>query len=211
MQDNKAEKEFLYTLRRETARSHEHLEATPLSESIVSASADISVVKQFLLASFDCYYPLEALIRKKLGEKLLAGYWRYEMQSPLLAKDLDLLQATCETKDSVHQIDTDDCGFYVGGLYVLSGAQLGKQVIAKKLEGSSPDFVKNSTYFSGTAKEDHKESNWCNYRSGLNQLAIDYSFTEQAVRGAKYFFEVFLNRWTQYPPATTLLRQQPVF
>lgn len=144
---------------------------------------------QFLQANLDCYRTLEPAIARVLGEEQLLNRWQYQQVGEALDIDLRRLKPRNLRSISVEHQHRHERAYYVGGLYVLVGAQFGTRVIARHMREQALAFAERSAYLNLQGR------GWTGFNSGLQQEEISSDFVELAKQGAEEYFSAFLKRW----------------
>lgn len=147
---------------------------------------------QFLQANLDCYCTLEPAIARVLGEEQLPGLWQYQRVAEILQDDLRQLKSPCLQSVSIEHQHRNERAYYVGGLYVLVGAQFGTRVIARHLGEQGLAFANQSAYLNLQGR------GWIGFNSGLQYEDVGDNFIQVAKQGAEEYFSTFLQRWKFY-------------
>ncbi|NTU86044.1 MAG: biliverdin-producing heme oxygenase [Chloroflexales bacterium] len=124
-------------LREETRPYHDRLERSPLTRSLVSEALSPHIYQTTLVVNYGFYAPLEARLLMAADWAALGFDLEARLKTPLLEADLthfgldgELLRAlpSCTGLPRL-----PDLSAALGSLYVLEGATLGGQLIARQL------------------------------------------------------------------------------
>ena len=189
---------ILQRLRSETASHHAAIESQmPLLDPELSRQTYIHLLQRF----WGYYSPLEQRLRSQSFEGRYL--WSDREKTPRLISDLLALGATttglarCENLPCL-----DSTAKILGCLYVIEGASLGGQIIAKHLDanlGLTPET--GASFFSGYGVSTGPY--WLAFRTFLSEFAASLNQDDQIVVSANATFQT-LGDWLSQDQATLL-------
>jgi len=189
---------ILQRLRSETASHHAAIESQmPLLDPELSRETYIHLLQRF----WGYYSPLEQRLRSQSFEEHYL--WSDREKTPRLISDLLALGATttglarCENLPCL-----DSTAKILGCLYVIEGASLGGQIIAKHLDanlGLTPET--GASFFSGYGV--NTGPYWLAFRTFLSEFAASLNQDDQIVVSANATFQT-LGDWLSQDQATLL-------
>jgi len=189
---------ILQRLRSETASHHAAIESQmPLLDPELSRQTYIHLLQRF----WGYYSPLEQRLRSQSFEGRYL--WSDREKTPRLVLDLLALGATttglarCENLPCL-----DSTAEILGCLYVIEGASLGGQIIAKHLDanlGLTPET--GASFFSGYGV--NTGPYWLAFRTFLSEFAASLNQDDQIVISANATFQT-LGDWLSQDQHTSL-------
>jgi len=189
---------ILQRLRSETASHHAAIESQmPLLDPELSRQTYIHLLQRF----WGYYSPLEQRLRSQSFEGRYL--WSDREKTPRLISDLLALGATttglarCENLPCL-----DSTAEILGCLYVIEGASLGGQIIAKHLDanlGLTPET--GASFFSGYGV--NTGPYWLAFRTFLSEFAASLNQDDQIVVSANATFQT-LGDWLSQDQPTSL-------
>lgn len=204
---------ILHRLKDETRASHAALECQmPLLDADLRA-ADY---KQMVQKLYTYHKPLEALLLASPGFAKIGVDYSGREKTPRLARDLMAIGVSARDVEQMHQCESlpplADPSHIFGCLYVLEGATLGGQIVARHLQASlglTPET--GASYFSGYGAQTGPQ--WKTFCALLTAHAEHLDDTTDILAGAHATYET-LSAWmratdsaTATPPFTRLSAQ----
>lgn len=173
------------TLRKATAGQHAAVEALPLMAGLMSARVDMPMYRQVLLRQWQVHAGWEQACGHWL--RSLAPHWHYRPRAPALQADLRALGGQDATPVPVAPVPVDADHAW-GMLYVVEGAALGGQLIARHVQAHCPGLADALSHFRGAALPG---AGWRDFRLALEQALPDTAARQAAVAGARAMFRHF--------------------
>jgi heme oxygenase len=158
----------------------------------MASNVRTETLAHFLQASFDCYSVLESAIARAFAEENLLTRLEYQPQAATLEEDLRLLDDLDLQSMPVKHQSRHERAYYVGGLYVLIGAQFGKRVIARHVDEQGLAFAEHSKFLNGPG------NGWSGLFSALRRETMSAEFFELSMEGAEDYFCAFLGLWQSF-------------
>jgi heme oxygenase (biliverdin-IX-beta and delta-forming) len=197
---------ILEQLKAATRPHHEAMERDPLSRSLLAPAISRADYLQVLQVYLGFYAPLEAVLFSRPEWAQLGFATERRHKTPLLLRDLRALGAsTTSATDVPHCTDLPpitSLGAALGCMYVLEGATLGGQLIARHLGatlGLTPE--RGSAFFNSYGAE--LGPRWKEFRALLEAQAATPAAREQSIATASATFSA-MQRWFSlgYRPST---------
>ncbi|MDQ1091284.1 heme oxygenase [Xanthomonas sacchari] len=172
-------------LREATAHQHQAVEDLPALRALMGAALSLPAYVQALRlhhAALAGWERREAAWLRDCGDV----HWHYQPRAPLLAQDLQALQASPPALQPVPPAPADAHRW--GMLYVVEGSRLGGRVIARQLRQTLPAVAPALSYFElGHADP----AAWRHFQQRLERALPTAPLRQAAVDGACAMFAHF--------------------
>jgi heme oxygenase len=185
---------IMQRLKRDTQIHHEQIERiVDLPSRLRSRAAYQAVLVQF----YGFYVPLEASLRQIEGLKLVLSDMAVRQKTDLIARDLLALGVPASELPALpHCADLPalpNVAHALGCLYVLEGATLGGQIIARQLAGGlGMTAASGGAFFSGYGPETGPM--WRSFNAGLTAYVTTPEREAEVLTAALETFRAF-ERW----------------
>lgn len=186
-----AEELFLKTLRESTRDVHDRLEATPVARALMNADLTREGYRLWLSANLGIIEPFEERLQRHMIWRVLGLDPCERLKVPALEADLrelgvdpgDLARAP-----GLPAFDHD--AEVIGAMYVLEGATLGGQVIARQLAHHFGFGPENGARFFHVYGED-VGPRWREFKEAMARYAIERQAADTIISGARKTFLAF--------------------
>ena len=185
---------ILTRLKHETQAAHQAIEARV---DLLNRLGSVADYRQLLERFWGFYAPIEEAVAAGPEWASFGVDIQQRMKAPALARDLQSLGLSPVAVDALPLCRTlpamASFPHRLGCLYVLEGATLGGQIIAREVHGRLGLTAEQGCSFFASYGE-HVGAMWRAFRVLLLQAAADELAAEALVRGANETFEAF-DRW----------------
>ncbi len=185
---------FLTRLRQATQADHQMIEARV---DLLNRLGSLADYRELLEQFWGFYAPIEQLVTASLEWSAHSVDIQQRLKTPALARDLQALGLTPADVAALPICRTlpvpGSFPHRLGCLYVLEGATLGGQIIAREVRGRLGLTPEHGCAFF-TSYGEHVGAMWRAFRALLLQAAVDEVTEAALVRGAHETFEAF-DQW----------------